>query len=678
MKAVSEDTVTVTVDGRKLQARRGAFVLQVARSAGIEIPTLCDHPALEPSGACRLCVVEVTHPDWNGWRGLMTSCLYPVTDGIEVFTNSEAVREARRRVLALLAARCPNTPVIQELAARHGADTRWLQVNPDADDCILCGLCTRVCEAHATSAIGTAGRGAEKHVGPFAGQPPDECVGCGACRIVCPTGEIEDRRTGTGYEIWGRTFPTAVCVVDSSRCMACGACEEVCPFHVPRVTWTVEGALAARIPSEHCRGCGACVAACPSGAIHQEGQTWESLAHRLSISDVEEGDTPRVGVIACARATRPNPDVAGEAVVLEVPCAGRVTVPLLLGGLLQGLEGVLVLGRHQATCRFDGAEDPAVRVVAQAREVVRLLGMDPERVRFEDPAPGRNGPVEAVRAFARRVDGLERRGGQGLGGVGAQVEGLDTTLDLVWRLIERAGGRGDLSDWCAQEGVSEASGSGPVLDIGLLPVLDVLTRTLTRPARVTDLVHSAVEVLERLGIEVSGVTWRLGAGGGGTVFTLCPGERERLVEAGVTAAWIDDLLRERVQDLPRAPVRQRVACDGSDAAQVKLVEAMGYRVVDVGPDPLPDRFWFDPAQLAAARDRLACASAAGSDVLLTSSPAAWLRWGMLTRQGAWRTDRVAPVAGVQLAWLSIRGERLSDWVLERMLPGTASSKEETR
>jgi bidirectional [NiFe] hydrogenase diaphorase subunit len=272
-----EPRISFTLDGRTVEAPTGAPLLRVAQALGVEIPSLCDHPDLEPVGACRLCLCEVTHPDWKGWSGLMTACLYPVAEGIVVSTRSAAVLEARRRTLSLLAARCPASEVVQALARKHGARTDLLLVDPEADACILCGLCTRICEATSTSAITTFGRGTHKDIAGFARRAPDECVLCGACASVCPTGNLRLERVSEGYRIWDRTVPVAVCTVDARRCIACGACEEACPFSVARVMLRAGGGRFAAIAESACRGCGVCVGACPTGAISQQGCGLEDL-----------------------------------------------------------------------------------------------------------------------------------------------------------------------------------------------------------------------------------------------------------------------------------------------------------------------------------------------------------------------------------------------------------------
>ena len=100
----TEKAINLEIDGRCLQAAEGMTVLEVARREGVPIPTLCHHEAVEPAGACRLCLVEITHPDWKGWKGLVTSCLYPVEEGLQVTTDNDEIRNARRTILDLLLA----------------------------------------------------------------------------------------------------------------------------------------------------------------------------------------------------------------------------------------------------------------------------------------------------------------------------------------------------------------------------------------------------------------------------------------------------------------------------------------------------------------------------------------------------------------------------------------------
>lgn len=203
------------IDGKRVEAREGEYVLATARRAGIDIPTLCDHPAVEPFGSCRLCMVEVTKEEWKGWKGLMTACLYPAAPGLVIETASENVRHVRRNVLDLLLARCPESDVIRRLAAEHGIEETSFAKRENPDLCILCGLCTRVCETAATAAISTVNRGKAREIGtPFGGPPPD-CIGCLACAHVCPTGHITVTETGFARSIWGRTFELV-------RCAGCG------------------------------------------------------------------------------------------------------------------------------------------------------------------------------------------------------------------------------------------------------------------------------------------------------------------------------------------------------------------------------------------------------------------------------------------------------------------------
>ncbi len=178
--------ITFKINGQTVQGEDGQYVLQVAEKYGIEIPTLCHHKALEPAGMCRLCTVEM----FDGRRSrFVTACNYPIWEGMEIRTDSEAVHDGRKLIVEMLLARCPEVPVIKGLAEKYGIEkSRFATEEPDT--CILCGLCVRMCERMGNSAIELTGRGVEMKVDtPFHTQT-DVCLACGACASVCPTGHI--------------------------------------------------------------------------------------------------------------------------------------------------------------------------------------------------------------------------------------------------------------------------------------------------------------------------------------------------------------------------------------------------------------------------------------------------------------------------------------------------------
>jgi NADH dehydrogenase/NADH:ubiquinone oxidoreductase subunit G len=180
--------VTLTIDGQIVHAERETPIIEVARKLGIYIPTLCYHQALKPYGVCRLCVVEVIK---NNWSKLVTSCNYPAEEGLEVLTSSDRVKKTRKMVLELLLGRCPNVPVIRQLAEKMGIRTLRFKKKED-QRCILCGLCVRACDEIAgVRAIGFVNRGAEREVNTPFQLASDVCIGCGACTYICPTGCIE-------------------------------------------------------------------------------------------------------------------------------------------------------------------------------------------------------------------------------------------------------------------------------------------------------------------------------------------------------------------------------------------------------------------------------------------------------------------------------------------------------
>ncbi|MDD2835693.1 MAG: Coenzyme F420 hydrogenase/dehydrogenase, beta subunit C-terminal domain [Methanothrix sp.] len=183
----------VIIDGHEIEtsAEGGSTtILEAARLAGIYIPTLCHHPSLEAYGSCRLCTVQIVK---NGRKKLVTACNFPLEDGLIVNTCTQEIMEIRRMIMELLLARCPQEKRLQEMAGEYGViKPRFL---PQDKNCILCGLCYRVCEELVgVAAINAQNRGVTRDVDTPYGQLSEECIACGACALVCPTNSIFERK----------------------------------------------------------------------------------------------------------------------------------------------------------------------------------------------------------------------------------------------------------------------------------------------------------------------------------------------------------------------------------------------------------------------------------------------------------------------------------------------------
>lgn len=172
--------VRVLIDDREFEAPQGSSILQVAKAQGIEIPTLCYHPALKPSGSCKLCVVEV--PGKAGRPVTMLSCILRVREGLSVKTQSELVLRTRTRALKNLLVMAPQSKALLDLAERFEVD-----VGPPPDGCVRCRLCIRVCkEIVEAGALKMEKRDGRNYVVPLEGR----CIGCGTCVNLCPTDAI--------------------------------------------------------------------------------------------------------------------------------------------------------------------------------------------------------------------------------------------------------------------------------------------------------------------------------------------------------------------------------------------------------------------------------------------------------------------------------------------------------
>ena len=207
--------ITIKINGMDVTAPAGSTILEAARLAHIEIPTLCYLKEINEIGACRMCVVEV-----KGARTLVTACVYPINEGMEVWTNTPKVIESRKKTLQLLlsnhrkeclscvrSGNCELQQLCRDLGVtdEHKYDGEMLESEIDTSaahmirdnsKCILCRRCVAVCEkVQGIGVIGANERGFKTYIGSAfdMGLGETSCVSCGQCIAVCPTGALREK-----------------------------------------------------------------------------------------------------------------------------------------------------------------------------------------------------------------------------------------------------------------------------------------------------------------------------------------------------------------------------------------------------------------------------------------------------------------------------------------------------
>jgi NADH-quinone oxidoreductase subunit G/NADP-reducing hydrogenase subunit HndD len=238
--------LTIEVDNKTVEAADGETILTVLRREGIHVPTLCHIEGLTPTGACRMCVVEL-----EGAPTLVPSCSFPVAKGMKVRSNSPKVLAARKTIVELLLSNHPddclfcarnNKCQLQSLSKDYGVRERHYRgkkterekdvsspsIIRDPDKCVLCGKCVRVCEEiQGVAAIDFIGRGPRSFVGTAynTGLNVSSCINCGQCILVCPTGALVEH-SYLAEVVNALSDPSKVCVVQHAPAVSVSLAEE--------------------------------------------------------------------------------------------------------------------------------------------------------------------------------------------------------------------------------------------------------------------------------------------------------------------------------------------------------------------------------------------------------------------------------------------------------------------
>jgi bidirectional [NiFe] hydrogenase diaphorase subunit len=220
--------IAIILNGVEVQVEEHWSVLEATKFYGLAIPTLCYHEGLSPFGGCRLCLVEIGEAPRSK---LVSSCTYRVEPGLIIRTDTRRVVEARRMMIELMLSTAPYSKVLQDLASKFGVTRQ--RFKPRNDECILCGLCVRMCaEQMDGRAIGFQNRGHKKKISTPFDIRSEECRLCGACMYICPACQLRCQGPQAETALCNACLtmePTCLEQYDELRCWMydagrCGTC----------------------------------------------------------------------------------------------------------------------------------------------------------------------------------------------------------------------------------------------------------------------------------------------------------------------------------------------------------------------------------------------------------------------------------------------------------------------
>jgi bidirectional [NiFe] hydrogenase diaphorase subunit len=220
--------INLTINGLEVKAEEGWTILDTAKFYGLEIPTLCYNEGLSTYGGCRLCLVEIGEkPNTK----MVSSCTYPVSEGLIVHTDTKRVIQTRRMMIELMLSVAPNSKTIQDLASKF--NVTQMRFEPRNEECVLCGLCVRMCaEQMDAKAIGFQNRGHKKRISTPFDVRSDVCRHCGACMYICPACELRCHGPNPDTNVCNACLtmdPTCLDTYDELQCWMydagrCGTC----------------------------------------------------------------------------------------------------------------------------------------------------------------------------------------------------------------------------------------------------------------------------------------------------------------------------------------------------------------------------------------------------------------------------------------------------------------------